>query len=149
MRVGAQLLHRNLQRFRGGLVSKAHGLCVSLNSRLEKNDEDEEEGWRTQTRGLLAVRTARVGRFQVGSADMLALDRTAFLVSTRTKRGAFWVQDSGFRVQGSGFRIQGSGCRAQGSGFRVSDFLHAHPAASQLLKPHAPYFAQVTALEAT
>jgi len=27
-------LHRNVQRFRGGLVFRAHGLCVSLNSRL-------------------------------------------------------------------------------------------------------------------
>ena len=29
-----------LQRFRGGLVSKAHRLCVSLNSRLESNQEE-------------------------------------------------------------------------------------------------------------
>ena len=27
----------NVQRFRGGLVFKAHRLCVSLNSRLESN----------------------------------------------------------------------------------------------------------------
>jgi len=32
-----QLLHRNVLRFRGGLVFKAHRLCVSLNSRLESN----------------------------------------------------------------------------------------------------------------
>jgi len=32
-----QLLHRNVQRFRGGLVFKAHRLCVSLNPRLESN----------------------------------------------------------------------------------------------------------------
>ena len=38
----AQLLHRNVQRFRGGLVVKAHRLCVSLNSRLESNKEGEE-----------------------------------------------------------------------------------------------------------
>ena len=37
-----KLLHRNVQRFRGGLVFKAHRLCVSLNSRLESN---KEEGW--------------------------------------------------------------------------------------------------------
>jgi len=36
-----QLLHRNVQRFRGGLVFKAHRLCVSLNSRLESNKERE------------------------------------------------------------------------------------------------------------
>jgi len=35
--LGEQLLHRNVQRFRGGLVYKAHRLCVSLNSRLESN----------------------------------------------------------------------------------------------------------------
>ena len=32
-----------VQRFRGGLVFKAHGLCESLNSRLESNKEEEEE----------------------------------------------------------------------------------------------------------
>ena len=35
------LLHRNVQRFRGGLVFKAHRL-LSLNSRLESNNEEEE-----------------------------------------------------------------------------------------------------------
>jgi len=38
-----QLLHRNVQRFRGGLVSKAHILYVPLNSRLESNKEEEED----------------------------------------------------------------------------------------------------------
>jgi len=37
-----KLLHRNLQRFRDGLVFKAHRICVSLNSRLESNNEGEE-----------------------------------------------------------------------------------------------------------
>ena len=31
---------RNVQRFRGGLVFKAHRLCVSLNSRRESNKEE-------------------------------------------------------------------------------------------------------------
>ena len=35
-------LDRNVQRFRGGLVFKAYRLCVSLNSRLESNKEEEE-----------------------------------------------------------------------------------------------------------
>jgi len=35
-----------VQRFRGGLVSKAHGLCVSLNSRLECSKEEGEKGCR-------------------------------------------------------------------------------------------------------
>jgi len=32
----------NVQRFRGGLVYKAHRLCVSPNSGLESNKEEEE-----------------------------------------------------------------------------------------------------------
>jgi len=39
--VGEQLLHRNVQLFRGGLVIQAHRLCISLNSRLESNKEEE------------------------------------------------------------------------------------------------------------
>ena len=35
---------QNVQRFQGGLVFKAHRLCVSLNSRLESNKEEEEQG---------------------------------------------------------------------------------------------------------
>ena len=38
------LLHRNVQWFRGGLVFKAHRLCVSLNSRLGSNKEEEKTG---------------------------------------------------------------------------------------------------------
>jgi len=34
-----------VQRFRGGLVLKAHKLCVSLNSRLGSNKEEERRGW--------------------------------------------------------------------------------------------------------
>ena len=37
-----QLLHKNEQRFRGGLVFEAHKLRVSLNSRLESNTEEAE-----------------------------------------------------------------------------------------------------------
>jgi len=36
-----QLLHRNVQRFRGRLAFKAHRLCVSLKSSLESNKEEE------------------------------------------------------------------------------------------------------------
>ena len=35
-----QLLYRNVQRFRGGLIFKGHRLCVSLKSRLESNKEE-------------------------------------------------------------------------------------------------------------
>jgi len=38
-----ELLHINVQRFRGGLVFKAHRLCVSLNSGLDSNKEEEED----------------------------------------------------------------------------------------------------------
>jgi len=34
---------RDEQRFRGGLVFKAHRLCVSLNSRLESKKEEEKK----------------------------------------------------------------------------------------------------------
>ena len=40
--VDGQLLHINVQRFRGGLVFKAHRHCASLNSRLESNKEEEK-----------------------------------------------------------------------------------------------------------
>ena len=39
---GGQPLHRNVQRFRGGLVFKAHILCASLNSRLESHKKEEK-----------------------------------------------------------------------------------------------------------
>jgi len=38
-----KLLGRNVKRFRGGLVFKTLRLCVSLNSRLESNKEEEGE----------------------------------------------------------------------------------------------------------
>ena len=38
-----QLLHINVQRFRGRLVSKAYRLCVSLNSRLESNKKETHQ----------------------------------------------------------------------------------------------------------
>ena len=41
----SERIHRNLQRFRGGLVSKAHRLCVSLNCGLESNNKREQD-WR-------------------------------------------------------------------------------------------------------
>jgi len=34
--------HPAVQRFRGGLVFKAHRICVSLNSTLERNKEEKE-----------------------------------------------------------------------------------------------------------
>jgi len=40
---------RNVKRFRGGLVFKAHKTCVSLNSRLECNKEEEDPPEREET----------------------------------------------------------------------------------------------------
>ena len=39
-----------MQRFRGGLVFKAHRLCASLNSRRERNKE--EETWMRKMRSV-------------------------------------------------------------------------------------------------
>ena len=44
---------RNVQRFRGGLVFKAHRLCVSLNSRRVSNKEEEEYAGRECPLALL------------------------------------------------------------------------------------------------
>ena len=46
----------NVQWFRGGLVFEAHRLFVSLNSRLESNQEEEEE----ETPFLQVVRNGQV-----------------------------------------------------------------------------------------
>jgi len=48
---------RNVQRFRGGLVFKAHRLCVSLNSRLESNKE-EEPSLKRKTKHQVAAQAA-------------------------------------------------------------------------------------------
>jgi len=40
----SRLLLRNVQRFPDGLVSKAHRLCVSLNSRLDSHKKEKEGG---------------------------------------------------------------------------------------------------------
>ena len=39
--VHSQVKNNYVQRFRDGLVFKAHRLCVSLNSKLEGNEEEE------------------------------------------------------------------------------------------------------------
>ena len=42
VRVDLEFRSRNVQRYRGGLVFKAHRLRVTLNFRLESNNEEEE-----------------------------------------------------------------------------------------------------------
>ena len=58
-----QLPLRNVKRFRGGLVFKAHRLCVSLNSRLESNKEEEEVP-SGRTRFLSRICTKIAARFE-------------------------------------------------------------------------------------
>jgi hypothetical protein len=50
------LLHRNVQRFRGGLVFKAHRLCASIRSRPESNKEEERGPLRYFSRGPVSGR---------------------------------------------------------------------------------------------
>ena len=49
----------NVLRFRGGLVFKAHRLCVSPNSMLESNQAEEEEEERPNS---IMATTDRVGK---------------------------------------------------------------------------------------
>jgi len=48
--------HRNVQRFRGGLVFKAHRLCVSLNSRRESNNQKKKDGVAGSGEGVCGAR---------------------------------------------------------------------------------------------
>ena len=43
--ISERLLHINVQRLRGRLVSKARRLCSSLNSRLESKKDEEDTRW--------------------------------------------------------------------------------------------------------
>jgi len=63
---GVQLLLRNAKRFRGGLVFKARRLCVSLNSRLESNKEEEEEEGSLGGVSVVGVGLGRVVHLQSG-----------------------------------------------------------------------------------
>ena len=87
-----------MQRFRGGLVFKAHRLSVSLNSRLESKEEET-----TKVSGL----GYRVQGF-------------GFRVSSLGSR--VWGSEFGglgFRVQRFGFRVWGLGSGVCGLGMRV------------------------------
>ena len=42
---GQKLRHRNVPRFRGELVFKAHRLCASLNFRLGSNKQENTVTW--------------------------------------------------------------------------------------------------------
>ena len=82
------LLDRNVQRFRGGLVSQAHRLCVSLNSRLESNKEEKKKTER-------ALRTGPVGQWSAGPTGAPEV----------TSLPWFGIWCFGFRVSGFGFGV--------------------------------------------
>ena len=59
---------RNVQRFRGGLVFKAHRLCVSLNSMLASNKDEEgpeSRRWSWQARSRCPLRSVRLIDFSI------------------------------------------------------------------------------------
>ena len=66
-RVHSQLLYINMQRFRGGLVFKAHRLCVSLNSRLESKHEDKHKNLQVQAPAMQHARVHFEREFFFGS----------------------------------------------------------------------------------
>ena len=84
-----------MQRFRGGLVFRAHRLCVSLNSRLESNKE-EGLGFKFWGSGCYSdVPQARVDLF--GARDQNVVDSVldcVRLVSTRFRLGYAWERTS-------------------------------------------------------
>jgi len=80
-----QLLHRNVQRFRGGFVFMAHRLCVSLNSRLESNQAAHPP----QTPRRSPPVTIRPERFRGGlvlKAHRLLYHSTLGLRATKKKK---------------------------------------------------------------
>jgi len=82
----------DMQRFRGGLVFKAHRLCVSLNTRLEINKEGETVVLRPPPSALFEGITLDTWR-------------------------AIHVWGSGLRLQGVGFEDEGVWFRIWKLGF--------------------------------
>ena len=82
-------------------------IVVSLNSRLESDEEEEECGVQ---KGHLVVTAggSNLARFQT------VPENDSDLVLEEFASGVGPAQGSGFRVQGSEFRVQGSGFRAEG-----------------------------------
>ena len=98
-----------MQRFRGGLVFKALRLCVSLNSRLASNKEEDISGLR---RGLCGVIDSGLVGSTVGGVPreqkMLKghLPRVIYhqvYLYTKIKGSGFGVWRIGFGVWGLGF----------------------------------------------
>ena len=100
-----------VQRFRGGLVSKAHRLCVSLNSRLESKKEEEEKDnrlWR-----------AREAHRDEGRAALCEARGPNFHLVLGFGLSCFGLSGFGFRVSGFGLRVSGFGFQVLGFGFQV------------------------------
>jgi len=116
----------NVQRFRGGLVIKAHRLCVSVNSRLESNKEEERwtmvpavrelEGAARQLGGSCDAAHGgggerRRGRFRGGLESNNEEEEGEVKPWATCHRGArspgwpWFPSPLGSRVQGSGFRV--------------------------------------------
>ena len=66
-----------MQRFRGGLVFKAHRLCVSLNSRLESNNAEEKVHGDRAAGSVADLFLLKSGRF-VSKVDSLYGGRLFF-----------------------------------------------------------------------
>ena len=96
-----------MQRFRGGLVSKARRLSESLNSRLESNKEETREVPWLHRQG-----------YEPGHPLPTSIQNSAFW----GLNSEFMVQVLGFRVQGLVVGVLGLGSRVQGLGLRVSGF---------------------------
>ena len=62
----------DVQRSRGGLVCKAHRLCVSLNFRLENNKEEKHKVERSGSKVACASRFCRCGFgwWELGVSDL-------------------------------------------------------------------------------
>jgi len=78
-----RVMSGNVQRFRGGLVFKAHRLRASLNSRLESNKEEEEVMRDCSRRGSLTEDHAYICcRTDKGSRSALNPHSSVYLGAT-------------------------------------------------------------------
>ena len=91
-----------MQRFRGGLVFKAHRLCVTLNTRLERNKEEEK---------------ARPDRSSE-KPPLFGATKLSFCTGKEGVLPGCGVWGVGFEVWGLGFGVCGLGFGVWGLGLR-------------------------------
>ena len=101
-----QLLYR-VQRFRGGLVFKAHRLCESLNSGLKRN---EEEDTGSDSASMLSTMSLTFPRYACCEIMLASPIRPP-----ARRCSGFRVSGPGFRVWGSGFVLRDHACVADSS----------------------------------